>query len=176
MPSTGERLTQARFDQLHADPHPQDVLVYINSQETVDAVIRNPLVMIASDGLEGHPRMAGTYCRILAEYVRRQKSLTLMDAIRKMSLMPAQRLAVATPSAARKGRLQVGADADIDVFDLATVADQSTYADPFKPSTGMQYVLVQGVPIVVQGKLQTDLLPGKPLIGKALASPNSPTH
>jgi N-acyl-D-aspartate/D-glutamate deacylase len=166
IPSTGERLTRERFDQLHADPKPQMVLIYASDDETNDNVIRNPLVMIASDGLPSHPREAGTYCRILARYVRQQQSLTLIDAIRKMSLMPAQRLASATPIGLRKGRIQVGADADIDVFDLATVSDQATYAVPAKTSTGMKYVLVQGVPIIVEGKLQPNVFPGQPITGK----------
>jgi len=88
----------------------------------VDNVIANPLVMIASDGEDGHPRNAGTFSRILARYVRERGSMTLMDAIRKMSLMPAERLGKSTVSARRKGRLQEGADADIIAFDPRTVA------------------------------------------------------
>jgi len=83
----------------------------------VDVVIRHPLVMIASDGDKGHPRNAGTYSQILARYVRHTGSITLMDAIRKMSLMPAQRMEKSTPAARLKGRLQEGADADVVVFD-----------------------------------------------------------
>jgi N-acyl-D-aspartate/D-glutamate deacylase len=82
----------------------------------VDSVIAEPLVMIASDGEDGHPRNAGTFSRILARYVRERGSITLMDAIRKMALMPAQRLEKSTVTARRKGRLQEGADADIVVF------------------------------------------------------------
>ncbi|MGC1782953.1 MAG: amidohydrolase family protein [Acidobacteriaceae bacterium] len=165
MPGTGERLTRERFDQLHADPKPHPVLLYLNDDATVDNVILNPLVMIASDGIISHPREAGSYCRVLARYVRQQRSLTLDDAIRKMTLMPAQVLAQSTPAALRKGRIQVGADADIAVFDLDRVSDQSTYSHPDKPSIGMKYVLVQGVPIIVDGKLQPGVLPGKALIG-----------
>jgi N-acyl-D-aspartate/D-glutamate deacylase len=163
IPATGQRLTKEMFDQMHADPKPQFILVYQNDQQTVDNIIRNPLVMIASDGAPGHPRQAGTYCRILARYVREQGTLTLMDAIRKMTLMPAERLASATPIGLRKGRIQVGADADIDVFDLATVADQSTYPDPTKVSTGMKYVLVQGIPVIAKGELQPNVFPGQPI-------------
>ena len=161
LPDTGERLTRERFEQLHADPKPQTVLLFMNDETTVDNDIRNPLVMIASDGVRGHPREAGTYCRILARYVREQRSLTLSDAVRKMSLMPAQRLAASTPVGARKGRIQPGADADIVVFDLTTVTDHSTYGHPDETSTGMRYVLVQGVPIIEDGKLLSNKLPGK---------------
>jgi len=171
LPDTGERLTQKRFEELHADPHSHWVLIYGNDDATVDNVIRNPLVMIASDGLPSHPREAGTYCRVLARYVREQKSLTLIDAVRKMSYMPAQRLASATPAGLRKGRLQAGADADVIVFDLATVADEATYADPGKTSIGMRYVLVQGVPIIAEGKLQGDQRPGRAITGTLVGSP-----
>jgi len=77
--------------------------------EVVDAVIAAPLVAIASDGVMSHPRGVGTHARVLARYVRDQKTITLNDAIRKMSLMPAQRLEKATPDAKRVGRLQQGA-------------------------------------------------------------------
>ena len=102
---------------LHAEPGNRAVLLFMNTQERVDAVIAEPLVMIASDGEDGHPRNAGTFSRILARYVRERGSITLMDAIRKMALMPAQRLEKSTVAARRKGRLQEGADADIVVFD-----------------------------------------------------------
>jgi N-acyl-D-aspartate/D-glutamate deacylase len=165
LPDTGERLTKERFDELHNSPKAQAVLLFANTQEMVDAVIPNPLVMIASDGEKGHPRNAGTYSRILAYYVREKRSITLMDAIRKMSLMPAQRLEKATPAARRKGRLQEGADADIVIFDPQTVADRSTYQTPMEPSTGMKFVIVGGTVLIDQGKLVPDTFPGKALLG-----------
>lgn len=165
MQGTGERLTKERFDQLHADPTPHPILLYLNSEATVDKDILDPLVMIASDGEQGHPRIAGTFCKILARYVREQRSLSLMDAIRKMSLMPAQRLAASTPDAARKGRLQVGADADIDVFDPATVSDRATYSHPDLTSTGMKWVLVRGVPVISNGEMRNDVTPGRAILG-----------
>jgi len=165
LPDTGERLTKERFDELHNSPKAQAVLLFANTQEMVDAVIPNPLVMIASDGEKGHPRNAGTYSRILAYYVREKRSITLMDAIRKMSLMPAQRLEKATPAARRKGRLQEGADADIVIFDPQTVADRSTYQTPMEPSTGMKFVIVGGTVLIEQGKLVPDTFPGKALLG-----------
>jgi N-acyl-D-aspartate/D-glutamate deacylase len=164
LPDTGERLTKERFDTLHAAPGNLTVLLFTNTQEMVDAVIAQPLVMIASDGADGHPRNAGTYSRVLARNVRELGGITLMDAIRKMSLMPAQRLEKATPAARRKGRLQEGADADIVVFDPKTVADRSTYAAPREPSIGMKYVIVAGTLLIEQGKLNADTFPGKPLV------------
>jgi N-acyl-D-aspartate/D-glutamate deacylase len=163
MPDTGERLTQQRFDQLHADPAPIEVLIFMNTQERVDAVIANPLVMIASDGEDGHPRNAGTFSRILARHVRELGSITLMDAIRKMSLMPAVRLQKSTHAASRKGRLQEGADADIIAFDPRSVTDRATYQSPRLPSVGMQYVIVNGTVLIARGKLLADRYPGRAL-------------
>jgi N-acyl-D-aspartate/D-glutamate deacylase len=115
---------------------------------TVDRTILNPLVMIASDGAIGHPREAGTFSRVLARYVREQRSLSLMDAIEKMTLMPAKVLAASTPAAARKGRLQVGADADIVAFDPQQIADKATYSQTSLPSVGMRFVIVHGDVII----------------------------
>jgi N-acyl-D-aspartate/D-glutamate deacylase len=168
--ATGESLTKEKYDSLRAASAPVSVLVRGNPDERVDAVIRHPLVMIASDGYvsggKGHPRTAGTYARILKRYVREQKSLTLMDAVRKMSLMPAQRLEAATPQARGKGRIREGADADIVVFDPESVADQATYEDPARPSTGFRYVLVGGVAVVDAGRLVEAAHPGKALTGR----------
>ncbi len=164
MPDTGERLTKARFDQLHADPRPIEVLIFMNTQERVDAVIDNPLVMIASDGEDGHPRNAGTYSRVLARYVRDLGSVTLMDALRKMSLMPAERLQRSTDDARRKGRLQEGADADVVLFDPKSVTDKATYQSPRLPSVGMKYVIVNGTVLIDDGKLVPGTFPGKALV------------
>jgi len=161
MPDTGEKLTKERFDQLHADPAPNEVLIFMNTPEMVDAVIANPLVMIASDGEDGHPRNAGTFARILSHYVRELGSLTLMDAIRKMSLMPALRLERSTAAARRMGRLQEGADADIIAFDPQTVADRATYQSPREPSVGMQYVIVNGSVLIDKGLMVPGNFPGK---------------
>jgi N-acyl-D-aspartate/D-glutamate deacylase len=161
LPDSGERLTKERFDSLHASAKPQTVLIYMNTPEVVDAVIANPLVMIASDGEPGHPRIAGSYSRILAHYSRELGSITLMNAIRKMSLMPAQRLEKATAAARRKGRVQEGADADLIAFDPKTVTDHSTYQSPREPSTGMKFVLVNGTLLIDQGKMVPNAYPGQ---------------
>jgi N-acyl-D-aspartate/D-glutamate deacylase len=165
LPDTGEHLTKARFDELHNSSKQQWVLIYANTQEVVDAVIPNPLIMIASDGAEGHPRNAGTYSRVLAQYVREKKTLTLMEALRKMTLMPAQMLERSTPAARQKGRLQEGADADIVVFDPQTIADRSTFEKPMEPSVGVHYLLVGGTPVIDDGKLIPDGFPGRALLG-----------
>jgi N-acyl-D-aspartate/D-glutamate deacylase len=170
LPDTGERLTRERFETLHASSTPQPVLLYVNTDELVDSVIANPLVMIASDGELGHPRNAGTYSRILGHYVRELGSVSLMDAIRKMSLMPAQRLEKSTASARRKGRIQEGADADVVVFDPKTVADRATYKAPREPSVGMQFVVVEGTVLIDKGKLVPNTYPGKPICARVSAA------
>jgi N-acyl-D-aspartate/D-glutamate deacylase len=163
LPETGEHLTKQRFDELRNSSTPYRILEYLNTDDVVDNIVRNPLVMIASDGEHEHPRNAGTYSRILSRYVRDLRTVTLIDAIRKMSLMPAQRLEKSTVIARRKGRLQVGADADIVAFDLSTVADRATYQRPMVPSIGMHYVIVNGVVLIDQGVLIPNTFPGQAL-------------
>ena len=167
LPNTGEHLTKERFEELHNSSTPQTVLIFSNSQEVLDEVIRHPLVMIASDGFQGHPRNAGTYSRVLAQYVREKGTLTLMDALRKMSLMPAEMLERSTPAARQKGRLQEGADGDIVVFDPATISDRATFQKPMEPSVGVHYLLVAGTVVVDEGKIVPDVFPGRALRGHA---------
>jgi N-acyl-D-aspartate/D-glutamate deacylase len=158
--ATGERLNADTFIRYRK----QGGMVVIHSipEEIVRLAIANPTVMIASDGVlengKGHPRGAGTFARVLGRYVREQHALELMDALRKMSLMPAQRLGIQS-----KGRLQVGADADITVFDPAHVADRATFDNPAQYSDGIPYVLVNGVLVVKNGELQGQSTPGRPL-------------
>ena len=161
--STGARLTRATFDAERKKGG--DVILFLNTPEMEAMAITSPLTAIASDGgLEhgkGHPRTAGTEARVLAHYVRETKQLTLMDAIRKMSLMPAQRLEAYAPVFKNKGRIKVGADADITVFDPTTVADRSTYQQPALTSVGFKYVLVNGVPVVMDGVIREHVFPGR---------------
>jgi N-acyl-D-aspartate/D-glutamate deacylase len=170
LPDTGEHLTKERFDELHNSNTTRWVLVFGNTQEIVDKVIPHPLVMIASDGAEGHPRNAGTYSRVLAQYVREKGTLTLMDAIRKMSFMPAEMLERSTPEARRKGRLQEGADADIVVFDANTISDRATFEKPMEPSVGVRYLVVGGTLVVDEGKLVPDVFPGRAILGPGKVS------
>lgn len=157
IPETDERLTPETFARYREQPGPRLVLIYTNPDAVVDAVITDPLTMVASDAVmqngQGHPRAAGTFARILARYVREQRALTLLEAVRKMTLMPARRLEGAAASARRKGRVQVGADGDLAIFDPATVSDRATYATPTEPSVGFRYVLVNGILVVRDGRL-----------------------
>ena len=165
IPDTGEHLTKERFDELHNSGTQQWVLIFANTQEMVDRTIPNPLIMIASDGAEGHPRNAGTYSRVLAQYVREKKVLTLMEALRKMTLMPAQMLERSTPSARQKGRLQEGADADIVVFDPNTITDRSTFTKPMEPSVGVRELLVDGTVLIDDSKIVPNAYPGRAILG-----------
>jgi N-acyl-D-aspartate/D-glutamate deacylase len=163
-PETGERLTPETFARYRKQGG--GVIIFSNTDEMVRVAVLSPLTMIASDGIafqngKGHPRAAGTYARILAQYVRQEKSLSLMDAINKMSLMPAKRLERRAPVMKNKGRIRVGADADIVVFDPDRVTDRATYERPTEHSEGFKYVLVNGVAMVKDGKLQEGVAPGR---------------
>ena len=169
LPDTGEHLTKERFEELRNSGSQRWVLIFANTQEMVDATIPNPLIMIASDGAEGHPRNAGTFSRTLGQYVREKKTLTLMEALRKMTLMPAQMLERSTPAGHQKGRLQVGADADIVVFDPKTISDRSTFEKPMEPSVGVHQLIVGGTLLIDDGKLLTDVYPGRAIVGSQTA-------
>ncbi|MBI2680344.1 MAG: amidohydrolase family protein [Candidatus Solibacter usitatus] len=151
-PATGERLTRESFARYRQQGG--TVIIFSNTEEMVRLAIASPFVMVASDGNMVHPRGPGTYARILGRYVREQKALSLMDAIRKSSLMPAQRLEAMSPAMRLKGRIKTGADADLAVFDPATVIDKSTFESPLQYSEGFRYVLVGGTFVVRDGQLQ----------------------
>jgi len=155
---TGERLTAESF----ARYRKQGGMVAIHAipEDIVKIAMGDPTVMIASDGIldhgKGHPRAAGSYARVLGRYVREEHALSLIDALAKMSLMPANLLRLSN-----KGRLQVGADADITIFNPAAVKDRATFENPAQYSEGIPYVMVGGVWTVKNGELQKDVFPGK---------------
>jgi len=162
-PRTGERLTRESFERYRKLGGP--VVTHTNTEEMVRVAIASPLTMIASDAYWedgiGHPRTTGTYSKILGRYVRDGKALSLMDAIRKMTLMPARHLEDRVPGMKTKGRIRVGADADIVVFDAATVIDRSTYREPALPAVGIRHVIVNGVPVVSNGQVVDGVRPGR---------------
>jgi len=160
-PATGERLTRETFAKYRKQGG--SVISFGNTEEVVMGAVADPLTMIASDGSATHPRGTGTFSRVLGRYVRERGALPLMTAIRKMTLMPAQRLEARVRSARLKGRIREGADADITIFDPATVLDEATYEAPTRVSRGMVHVLVSGVAVVRDGRIVENALPGRPL-------------
>jgi imidazolonepropionase-like amidohydrolase len=160
---TGERLNRESFARYSRIGGP--IVVHTNTEEMVAVAMKSPLTMIASDAYwqngAGHPRTTGTFSKVLGRYVREAQSLSLMDAIRKMTLMPAQRLEARVPAMRQKGRLRVGADADITIFDAATVVDRSTYREPSLSPIGIEHVIVNGVSVVTNGRSVEGVAPGK---------------
>jgi hypothetical protein len=160
--STGERLTRATFERARATGG--TVIIHGRSEAQTRVAIASPLSMIASDGFidkgRGHPRTSGTYAKVLGKYVREDKALSLMDALRKMTLDPARRLEARVPAMANKGRIRPGADADLTIFNPATVIDRATYEDASIPSAGIPFVIVGGQ-VVVDGGAITSARPGR---------------
>jgi N-acyl-D-amino-acid deacylase len=160
----------ALFDLLIDDNAGTGVAVFGMSEPDVALALQQPWVSFDNDssgaspeGILGqehpHPRAYGTFPRILRKYVREEKKLTLEDAIRKCSALPAQRMRLAD-----RGVLKAGMWADVVIFDPSTVRDLATFKNPNQLSEGMEYVLVNGVSVIDQGKM-TGALPGKVLRG-----------
>ena len=161
---TGERLTAETFERYRKEGG--EVVIFMIPEPVVRLAIADPMVMIGSDGMPTtgasvHPRGQGTFSRVLGKYVREEKALDLMTAVRKMTLMPAQRLEQRAPAFETKGRIKVGADADITIFDANRVIDRATFEKPLQYSDGIQFVLVNGVAVVNDGKLVEGVLPGR---------------
>jgi N-acyl-D-aspartate/D-glutamate deacylase len=165
-PATGERLTEDSFSRYRAQGGL--VVIHMIPETSVRAALAHPQVMVGSDGVPltnggGHPRGVGTYARVLGHYVREQKVLDLMTALRKISLMVAQRLEPFVPAMRNKGRIKVGADADLTVFDAARVIDRATYEKPAQFSEGIRHVIVGGTFVVRDEQLVPNVTPGRPI-------------
>jgi dihydroorotase len=161
--ATGERLTRETF--LKYRKQGGNVITFTNTEDMIEYSAHDPLPMIASDGFgfetgNSHPRSAGTFSRILGVYVREKKLMTVPEALRKMTLAPAKRLEARVPAMKKKGRVQEGADADLTIFDPATVRDRSTYERGKVPSEGIRHVIVGGTFVVRDGNL-TQATPGR---------------
>ena len=166
-PPTGERMTAESFATFRREQPQAFVILHIIPTNTVDIAVAHPGVMIASDAVPydangaGHPRGSGTFSRVLGVYVREKHALTLMDALGKMTLLPARRLEQISPAMRHKGRVQVGADADLTLFDPDRVIDRATYAHPTLTSAGIAYVIVGGTPVIDGGEIVKSAYPGR---------------
>jgi N-acyl-D-aspartate/D-glutamate deacylase len=161
---TGERLTAETFASRRKTGG--NVAVFSIPEDAIRAAIAHPLATVASDSVmkdgKGHPRTAGTNSRLLGTYVREQKVLPLLEALRKITLLPAQRLERRAPLFRDKGRVRVGADADLTLFDPQRVRDKATWNAPTLPPEGIPYVIVAGVVVVERGELRA-VTPGRAL-------------
>lgn len=183
-PATNERLAEIQAK----DPGGLAVIHYLDEanpsdMKYIDSAVEFSETMIASDAVPyqingreykkeslpipsdayAHPRSAATYTTVLARYVRDKNSLSLVEVFRRGSLLPANLIATASSAARYKGRIQTGMDADLIVFDLNKVKPMATYANPRKPSQGMEYVMVNGQFVIKAGELQKENRPGMPL-------------
>ena len=163
-PATGERLTKETFDKYRAQGGA--VTIYMMQDANIEYALAYPSVIVASDGMPfvngaGHPRGTGTSARLLGRYVRTQQLMPLMTALAKLTILPALRLESYLPAMRQKGRIAVGADADITIFDPATVIDNATYETPMVPSSGIPFVMVNGTLVVRDGVPVGGVSPGR---------------
>jgi N-acyl-D-aspartate/D-glutamate deacylase len=166
--ATGERFNEEMWHEYREKYPGGTVIHHYNKEEWTSVATNAPDVIVAADGfpiftLEQKiaPFGIGTNARVLGRYVRGKGTLSLQDAIAKMTYLPAKMLQDYSPSMAMKGRIKIGADADVTVFDPATVIDNATYSDPYQASSGIVHVLVGGQLALRDGKLQHDVFAGR---------------
>lgn len=166
--ATGERLTEETFNQRRAEGG--TVIMHMMRDEWIDLAMSTPFVMVASDGMPyapgAHPRSAGTFSRVLGRYVRERGVIDLPTALAKMTIMPARRLEEIAPAMRLKGRIQVGMDADITVFDPDRIIDTATFEEDLSPSIGVEHVFVLGTAVVQDGENVPNAFPGQPILGR----------
>ena len=161
--ATGERLTRESFARYREQGG--SVISHVRTEEMTLTAVSSPLTMVASDGgaQVSHPRSTGSFSKVLGKYVREDGVMTLMEALRKMTIEPARRLEAYVAMMAGKGRIRVGADADITVFDPETVIDRGDYTNAAVPSGGIEYVFVNGVLTIEGGDYVEGARAGRPV-------------
>ncbi len=161
--ATGERLTRESFARFRE--RGGSVISHVRTEAMTLTAVASPLTMVASDGgaQVSHPRSTGSFSKVLGKYVREDGVLSLMEALRKMTIEPARRLERYVPMMANKGRIRVGADADVTVFDPRTVIDRGDYTNAAVPSGGIEYVFVNGVLTIERGMYVEGARAGRPV-------------
>jgi len=161
-PHTGERLTVELLEEIRNDDPETWIIGHTMREDLVEYIYRRPYVMIASDGvfdadtgIPSHPRGRGTFPRVFRWLVRGRHALSLVEALEKMTVIPADRFGLRA-----KGRIEPGADADITIFDPDTIADGATYLEPDADPSGIAHVIVGGESVVTDG-VPTDAMPGR---------------
>ena len=148
----GQYCSAELFEKLRTEAPNTMVIGFVMDEEEVIKAIRHPLVMVCSDGSfhgdQGHPRGAGTFPRILGRYVREGKKISLMEALAKMTIVPARRL-----NMREKGRINIGCDADLVIFDPETICDQADFSCPTEKPIGISTVILKGTPTIRNGNL-----------------------
>jgi len=165
---TGERLTETTFKKYRQEGG--ILIIHMMKPTWIESGIVAEGVIIASDGMPyaklAHPRTAGTFSRVLGKYVRENKIIDLTTALRKMTLLPAKRLESIAPIMRFKGRIQIGFDADITIFDPKTIIDKATFEKGLEFSEGIKYVIVNGVVVIRDGLTVESTFPGQPVYSK----------
>jgi N-acyl-D-aspartate/D-glutamate deacylase len=170
--ATGERFDKVMWEKYREEQPSGAVIHHYLREEWTRRALQEPGSIVVSDLIpmksleEKVPPHNGAFSKILARYVREQNALDLMDALGKMTVLPARRLQNYAPAFARKGRVQPGMDADLVIFDPDLIEDRASYRDPYQTALGIEHVVVAGIPVISNAKLLPNASPGRYLSAK----------